>query len=212
MTVASGITEISGLMKTYGMGIPSLKRVQPEGTAVSFWDYCGLQLNPAGCLKMEHAPVSVSKCNGRVLKELESERTTAQFSSYHIRDHESRHSLGPSPSKNRKIDSVQTTKCRNCGELYDEDKNTKRVCRWHDIDGKPVPAELSSHMQLFEDTPAIGRVGTATKTAISYTVKTRASRRRMKVLMRIERFSGHAADGTRRRAGAALKRRTYLLG
>jgi hypothetical protein len=63
-------------------------------------------------------------------------------------------------------------------------------------------------MQLFEDTPAIGRVGTATKTAISYTVKTRASRR-MKVPMRIERFSGHAADGTRRRAGAALKRRTY---
>jgi hypothetical protein len=49
-------------------------------------------------------------------------------------------------------------------------------------------------MQLFEDTPAIGRVGTVTKTAISYTVKTRASRRRMNIPMRVERFSGHLME------------------
>ncbi|KAJ7720286.1 hypothetical protein DFH07DRAFT_972655 [Mycena maculata] len=40
---------------------------------------------------------------------------------------------GPPPSKKRKVNSVQT-QCRNCGELYDETKNTRRVCAWHDID------------------------------------------------------------------------------
>ncbi|KAF8173252.1 hypothetical protein K438DRAFT_1981095 [Mycena galopus ATCC 62051] len=102
-----------------------------------YWDCCGLRLNSAGCLKTEHAPLSVLHRNGRVLKELESERTTARWSSDirdHARSHASQDSSDPPPSKKRKVDASVQIKCRNCGELYDEDKNTKRVCRWHDID------------------------------------------------------------------------------
>ncbi|KAJ7078483.1 hypothetical protein C8R44DRAFT_754859 [Mycena epipterygia] len=95
-----------------------------------FWDCCGLQLNSAGCLKTEHAPLVVLYRNGRVLEALESERTKARWA----REIQHRDSLGPPPSKKRKADAGSQTKSRNCGEMYDKSKNTKRVCHWHDID------------------------------------------------------------------------------
>ncbi|KAJ7471200.1 hypothetical protein B0H11DRAFT_1374731 [Mycena galericulata] len=105
------------------------RKLWPQGF---FWDCCGLQLHAAGCLKTEHAPHTVLKRNGRVLEALESERTTARWS--HGIYEPGRDAGGPSPSKKRKVDASLQTKCRTCGEMYNEEKNTKRACHWHDLD------------------------------------------------------------------------------
>ncbi|KAJ6452803.1 hypothetical protein C8R45DRAFT_1193505 [Mycena sanguinolenta] len=88
------------------------RKERPQGF---YWDCCGLQLQSAGCLKSEHAPLAVLKRNGHTLKEIESERTTARWNRDIHGHHENHHSAGPSPSKKRKVDESS-------------------VCRWHDLD------------------------------------------------------------------------------
>ncbi|KAJ7148697.1 hypothetical protein C8R43DRAFT_514800 [Mycena crocata] len=112
------------------IGSKENRKQLPQGF---FWDCCGLQLNSAGCLKTEHAPATFLTRNERTLNDLPSERTEARrCSEVHDRD-----ASGPPPSKKRKMESADAsaqTKCRNCGELYDESNNTERVCSWHDVD------------------------------------------------------------------------------
>ncbi|KAJ6475705.1 hypothetical protein C8R47DRAFT_665678 [Mycena vitilis] len=96
-----------------------------------FWDCCGLQLKAGGCLRTKHASLSVLTRNGRVLDEVESERSKARDSSeIHDRDVKP----APPPSKKRKVGASMDTKCRNCGEMYDKSHNKERVCHWHDLD------------------------------------------------------------------------------
>ncbi|KAJ6551686.1 hypothetical protein B0H19DRAFT_176538 [Mycena capillaripes] len=97
-----------------------------------FWDCCGLQLNSEGCLRTKHASLAVLTRNGRVLAEVESERGKARSSSEIYESNDG--PRGPPPSKKRKVGASADTKCRGCGELYDKNENTERVCNWHDLD------------------------------------------------------------------------------
>ncbi|KAJ7171002.1 hypothetical protein C8R46DRAFT_1087443, partial [Mycena filopes] len=97
----------------------------PEGF---FWDCCGLRLDAAGCLRTKHAPLCVLTRNGRVLEPIDSERFTAHFGGTGQYD---RHVEARPPTKKRK---TAGSKCRMCGETYDPEQNTVRVCHWHDLD------------------------------------------------------------------------------
>ncbi|KAF7368896.1 hypothetical protein MVEN_00215500 [Mycena venus] len=95
-----------------------------------FWDCCGLQLDSEGCLRTKHAPLAVLKRNDRVLEPVESARETGRYPS-----EISERNSGPPPAKKRKVGGKKAnTRCRACGELYDESVNTERACNWHDFD------------------------------------------------------------------------------
>ncbi|KAJ7717964.1 hypothetical protein B0H16DRAFT_1475797 [Mycena metata] len=93
-----------------------------------FWDCCGLQLNSTGYLHTKHAPPPEPLTrNGRVLEANDSGRVKTRHAS---EIYEGRAAEGPSPTKKRKTG----LKCRMCRETYDDKKNTKKGCHWHELD------------------------------------------------------------------------------
>ncbi|KAF7368895.1 hypothetical protein MVEN_00215400 [Mycena venus] len=112
-----------------------------------FWDCCGLQLNADGCLETKHAPFTILKKKGRVLEERASERTTAR----NYRDIYDHDMPAPPPTKKRKLKANAATKCRACGEHYDESKNTKRVCHWHEFDAVRLVTDVQEDSGSDED-------------------------------------------------------------
>jgi hypothetical protein len=154
-------------------------------------------------MKTEHAPLAVLKRNGRVLKKLETdnERTTARNTQ---EIHDRNLPVSP-PSKKRKLGAGADTKCRGCGELYDESKNTKRVCHWHDLDGAFLlhPPNLNTniyHYKLFGDSRAHERIGTAMKMGTSVIAR---MMRTTTMNMAAKQFSGHVVEVTRRKEVAS---------
>ncbi|KAJ7263119.1 hypothetical protein C8J57DRAFT_1070971 [Mycena rebaudengoi] len=100
------------------------RRERPQGF---FWDCCGLQLNSEGCLSTKHAAAAVLKRNSKILPELQPERKAQYADSI-----DEPHDATEPPSKKRKVDADVTIKCRKCGEMYNELKNKKKLCHWHD--------------------------------------------------------------------------------